>query len=377
VTRLAAAVVGLAGLALVAAREPSCRGDLETRLVRARCELDVFVPTGSHDKAGATLLVPLCAPPQVPLRVALRTEPADALQSWKFDDEGAVVVEFGTQSGEKHVTLVCDCDLLVQKGVGCDDAAGMGSIRVRAAPPDLQPFVRAMAGADPKDPDVAKAAKTLAGKSTDLLALARAIDELAAKRIADSNSGSNDAAEALRAGKGTGLARARLAVALGVSFGVPSRIVATVPSRGEGSELAYLAEFHAGETGWLRCDLTRRRADVFPWPESEDVAVMRIDAETPITKNARPRPFSCRGGLTAGPKNGVVLWSCRDLTTTTCTRATAKQALPLLAAAFDELRRTPLTAGAVVDVASAPRVQKERSVSAWLAPFVAAIAGAK
>jgi hypothetical protein len=365
-------------LALTLARhEPAAAGgpgDLDVRVVRVRAELDVFVPTGPHTDCSVKLLAPLCSPPQVPLRATAVVEPAGAARSWRIDEVGMLVVDLADVAGEKHLTLIATVDVLVSDSVGFDDTAKKTSLYKRAAGEALREWTRPLPGGGFDDRDVSKAAAELSGKGGDVLALLRAGDELASKRVRDDALGPNDAAEALKKGAGTRLARARLLTTFALKEGVPSRLLATIPVHGA-ADLDLLGEFHAGEAGWLRLDLLHRKEPSFPWRETEDVVLARLDADAPIAANSRLRAFHCRGGLTAGPKvAGAPSYLCRDLWTGSFTRATSKEFLPALAAAFEEERAATRKPGEKLDVLASPRVGKSPELVDWSAPIAQRLA---
>jgi hypothetical protein len=348
---------------------PAGPGELDARLVRCQVELDVFAPEGKHEKCSVRLLGPLALPPQVPLRISIRGSPESDVTGWRIDDEGAIVVDLADQVGEKHVGLLAQFDVLVMNGVGFDDTIHKTSLFKRAAATAVKSYTRPLAGAKPADPEVAKAAAELKGKSEDVLALVRAADDLAAKRIRDAPAGANDANEALKSGQATPLGHARVVCAIGLAHGLPARILGAVPSHERG-DLAFLDDFHAGDAGWLRLDLQHRHTPAFPSPELDDVVIAEINADSPIAGNDRLKPFVCRGGLTAGPKQpGAPAYDCRELLATTCSRATAKEMLPLLAAAFADLRGAKRTSAEKLELLPSARVKKSAAALQWCEPL--------
>jgi hypothetical protein len=108
-------------------------GDLEARLVAVRVELDVFASAGGHEKCNVKVLAPLCLPPQVPLRIAVTSDPPGEVSAWRIDADGFLSADLKDQRGEKHVTITAAMDVLVMDGVGFDDAAKRPSI-VKSAP---------------------------------------------------------------------------------------------------------------------------------------------------------------------------------------------------------------------------------------------------
>ena len=348
-------------------------GDLEAKLWRVRTELDVFVPSGEHRDSGVKVAAPLSLAPQVPLAIAVTSDPPGEVKAWSIDADGLVSVDLLPEIGEKHFTLVVVSDVLVSDGIGFDDTAPKTSLAKRAAPKGVEPWLRALPGAHTDDPEVVKAAATLAPKATDVLSLVRAIDELCERRVRSAPTGAQEAGEALRTGSGTELARARLRTALAIAHGVPARILATSPITG-GDELSFLGEFHAGEAGWLRFDALHRKAPAFPWPERADLVFTVIDADTPLAANSRPRPFFCRGGLTAGAKGGGSLFVCRELAKQAWSRAQVKQLLPLLVAANEDAKKGARGPYDRIEVLTTPRAMKSKPLAEWAASFQAAIA---
>jgi len=349
-------------------------GDLDARLVRVRAELDVFAPSGAHRDCNVKLAAPLCLPPQVPVRVAVTSDPPESVTSWRIDDEGFLSVDLRDQTGEKHLALAVQVDVLVMNSIGFDDTARKATLLKRAAGGPVKPYLRALPGAEPDDPEIAKAAAELKGKASDVLALVRAADELAGRRAREEMNATNDAAEAMKKGAATRLGRARLVAALVLAHGLPSRLLAAIPARG-GGDVHFLGDFHAGEAGWLRLDHLHRKVPAFPWPELEDVVVAEINADTPIAANARFRTFFCRGGLTAGPKTaGATLFDTKEIWSGSCSRATAKEILPAASAAFAEGRAKGRAGAEVLELLAQPQARKSAALVEWSAPLVKALA---
>lgn len=345
-------------------------GDLPAKRIAAHAAFDVFASAGRHDGCSVKVAVPLALGSQVPLVVAIRTDPPGEATGWSIDADGLLVVQLRDQYGEKHLELDVDADVLVMESVGHDDVAATGSAYRRPPAAALQPYLRPMVGADPDDRDVAKLAATFKAKAGDVVALARAAEAAAREKVHDSAAGHDAAGDALRSGKGTELARAHLVAALLLHHQVPVRLLGTVPARGAGN-LGFLLDVHAGEPGWLRVDLLHRSAAVFPWAETEDLVVAEINADTPVAGGARPRLWSCSGGLTAAPK-GQSPWLCREVATSSCARSTAKQLLPLLVAVFTSERATVRKPEAPFDLRNSPRVAENRFAKEWLVPFASA-----
>ena len=340
-------------------------GDLPARVVHAHAEFDVFVPAGAHSGCSFKCFAPIGLSPQVPLRVAVATVPAGEATRWSYDRDGMLVVELGNQTGEKHVALTLDVDVLLMESVGHDDVESSGTLYRRAAGATMKPYLRPLAGTHPDDPDIAKLAATLKPKAQDLVALARAIEGVVHDKVKDGAAGHDAAGDALRRGSGGRLARANLAVALFLAQSVPVRLLGTVPARGSGS-LEYLVDVNAGDAGWLRLDPLRRGKSPFPWSEREDVVLAEVNADTPIAAGSRPRLWFCGGGLTAGNK-GASTWLCREDRGAPCPRTTAKQILPVLLSAFATESAKGRAGGEVLDVAAAPAAAACRPLVEWLA----------
>jgi hypothetical protein len=340
-------------------------GDLPARVVRAHAEFDVFAPTGHHRECSFKSFVPIALSPQVPLRIAIATDPAGEATGWRIDPDGLVFVKLKDQVGERHLTLSIDVDVLLMESVGHDDVATTGSLYRRPAAPAQKPYLRPLVGTNPDDLEVAKLAATLKPKAQDLVALATAIDAAVKTRVKDGASGHDAAGEVLKRGSGGRLARANVVLSLFLSQAVPSRMLGVVPSHGGGT-FEYLVDVSAGDEGWLRFDLLRRAAKPFPWTELEDIVLVEINADTAIAGGSRPRLFFCGGELTAGPK-GPNQWICRDLLAGTCARATAKTILPQLLAAFGEEKARERRADEPLDVAASARATQSKPLVEWLA----------
>jgi hypothetical protein len=347
------------------AATPPSIGDLPARVVHAHAEFDVFVPDGGHAGCSFKCFAPIGLAPQVPLRVAVATTPAGEATRWYYDRDGMLAVQLKDQTGEKHVALTLDVDVLLMESVSHDDVESTGTLFRRPAPAALKPYLRPLAGTNPDDPDIAKLAATIKPKAQDLVALARTIEAVVHDRIKEGAAGQDAAGDALRRGSGGRLARANLAVALFLSQSVPVRLLGTVPSRGSGS-FEYLVDVNAGDAGWLRLDPLRRGKSPFPWSEREDVVLAEVNADTPIVAGSRPRLWFCGGGLTAGSK-GANLWLCREDRAAPCPRSTAKQIVPVLLAAFATESVRGRAGGEVLDVAAAPAVAACRPLNEWLA----------
>jgi len=358
-------VAPLAALALVAPAPAPGIGDLPARVVHAHAEFDVFVPAGAHVDCSFKCFAPIGLSPQVPLRVAVATAPAGEATSWRYDGDGMLAVRLKDQTGEKHVALTLDVDVLLMESVGHDDVESSGTLYRRAAPAALKPYLRPLAGTNPDDPDIAKLAATLKPKAQDLVALARTIEGVVHDRVKEGAAGHDAAGDALRRGIGGRLARANLAVALFLSQSVPVRLLGTVPARGSGS-FEYLVDVNAGDAGWLRLDPLRRGKSPFPWSEREDVVLAEVNADTPIAAGSRPRLWFCGGGLTAGSK-GATLWLCREDRGAPCSRSTAKQILPVLLSAFAAESAKGRAGGETLDVAATPAAAACRPLVEWLA----------
>jgi hypothetical protein len=348
-------------------------GDLPARVVHAHAEFDVFVPAGAHAGSSFKCFAPIGLSPQVPLRVAVATVPAGEAKRWSYDKDGMLVVDLGDQTGEKHVALTLDVDVLLMESVGHDDVESTGSSFRKTAGAAQKPYLRPLAGTNPDDPDIAKLAATLKPKAQDLVALARAIEGVVHEKVKEGAAGHDAAGDALRRGSGGRLARANLAVALFLSQSVPVRLLGTVPARGSGS-FEYLVDVNAGDAGWLRLDPLRRGKSPFPWSEREDVVLAEVNADTPIAAGSRPRMWFCGGGLTAGNK-GASTWLCREDRGAPCPRSTAKQILPVLLCAFAAESAKGRAGGEVLDVAAVPAAAACRPLVEWLATLAPLPAG--
>src|SRR5262249_16858455 len=153
-----------------------------------------------------------------------------------------------------------EIDLLLMQTVGNDDATKSASIVKRAATGELKAYLRPLIGADPRDPEVAKLATS--AKCTELRAGVHALYDVVRQRVKDGTTGSDDAGDALRGGRGSELARANLFTALLLANGIPARQLGCISSR-TGGDLYYLNEVHAGAPGWLRFDTLARTATPF------------------------------------------------------------------------------------------------------------------
>lgn len=377
-------VLALAGALAIAPvrgepRDALPLGDLPARVVRAHAEFDVFAPAGHHRDCSFKSFVPIALAPQVPLRIAIATDPAGEATGWKIDPDGLVDVKLKDQEGEKHLGLTIDVDVLLMESVGHDDVATTGSLYRRNVAPDLKPYLRPLVGASPGDPEVAKLAATLKPKAQDLVALALAIDAAVRARVKDGTSGHDAAGEVLKRGSGGRLARANVVLALFLSQSVPSRMLGVVPAKG-GGNFEFLVDAHGGDAGWLRFDTLQRSAKPFPWSELDDIVLVEINADTALAGGSRPRLFFCGGELTAGPK-GPNQWLCRTLESGTCPRATAKAILPPLLQAFGDERGRERKAEEALDVAASERASRCKPLVEWLAtlkpPESAAVPGGR
>jgi hypothetical protein len=347
-------------------------GDLPARVVHAHAEFDVFVPSGAHAGSSFKCFAPIGLSPQVPLRVAVATLPAGEAKRWSYDKDGMLVVDLGDQTGEKHVALTLDVDVLLMESVGHDDVESTGSSYRKTAGAALKPYLRPLAGTNPDDPDIAKLAATLKPKAQDLVALARAIEGVVHEKVKEGAAGHDAAGDALRRGSGGRLARANLAVALFLAQSVPVRLLGTVPARGSGS-FEYLVDVNAGDAGWLRLDPLRRGSRPSRG-RSEDVVLAEVTADTPIAAGLRPRLWFCGGGLTAGNK-GASTWLCREDRGAPCPCSTAKQILPVLLSAFAAESAKGRAGGEVLDVAAVPAAAACRPLVEWLATLAPLPAG--
>jgi hypothetical protein len=365
--------------ALVAAPQPphapAGLGDLPTRIVRAHAEWDVFAPAGHHRECSFKSFVPIALAPQVPLKIAVATDPPGEVTGWKIDQDGLIAVKLKDQVGEKHLLLTVDVDVLVMESVGHDDVETTGSLYRRPAPANLKSYLRPLVGTSPDDPDVAKLAATLKPKAQDLVAYALALDAAVRARVKEGAAGHDGAGDALRRGNGGRLARANLALALFLSQQVPSRLLGVIPARGGGS-FEYLVDVNAGDEGWLRYDPLHRAAKPFPWSELEDIVLAEINADTAIAGGSRPRLFFCGGELTAGTK-GANQWVCRELAGGACPRATAKTIEPVLVAAFADEKGRERGPADRLDVTASAKASQSKALVEWLATLKPAGAGDK
>jgi hypothetical protein len=303
---------------------------------------------------------------QVPLRASVASDPPGEVLRWRFDEDGQIEVSLRDQTGEKHVALFVEVDVLRVESLVYDSARERSSLRkVKARTTAALPWLRPPAGADGDDPEVMRVASPMRSSAGDLRTLVAKIEELFPAAVRVEPGGSHDAAEALKKGSASPLGRARIAAAVALSFGVPSRIIGTLPVPGSG-ELDWSVEMHVESVGWLRHDLSGRRTPSFPAPEAADVALVLIDADTPIRGDSSPRAVTARGGITAGARDGSPILTSRELAARRCSRALASQLFGVLGPEFDAARARQHEAAAPLDLLAGERVRKDAKLLEWL-----------